>query len=186
MKPTTALLVVLLGACSPQPAGPAPASAPPPDTATGAEDWKTYTDPIGFTVRYPGSLVILEEPSSLPDRRPPLLHRVRFLDRELAAGDTAALEPPQLSVEVYAAPPGPLRPWLEENGRIPGGAGVELLEIPGAREALRIRDPRMLAPNEFFWVATGRHAILIVALGPEGEAMWKTFSLTGREEGTVR
>ena len=98
----------------------------------------------------------------------------------------AALEPPQFSVEVFAAPPGPLRPWLEENGRIPKGAGVEVLEVPGVREALRIRDPHMLAPNEFFWYATDRHAFLVVALGSEGEAMRKTFRLVGREKGAVR
>jgi hypothetical protein len=150
------------------------------------EGWTTYTDPMGFTVGYPKSLVLLPETEALPDRRPPLVHRVRFLDRELAAGDTAALEPPQFSVEVFAAPPGPLRSWLEENGRIPKGAGVEVLEVPGAREALRIRDPRMLAPNEFSWYATDRYTFLVVALGSEGEAMRKTFRLIGREKGAVR
>lgn len=181
MKPAAALLTALLGACSPQPAGPAPASDPPTATAAQVpEDWKTYTDPLGFTFRYPGSLVILPETEPPPDRRPPLLHRVRLLDRELSTADTADLEPPHFLVEVFAAPSGPLRPWLEENGRIPPRSGVEVLEMPGAREALRVRDPRMLAPNEFFWYRTDRHAFLVVALGPEGEKVRGTFRLAGK------
>ncbi|HBL25865.1 MAG TPA: hypothetical protein DD490_03415 [Acidobacteria bacterium] len=185
MKRAATVLAALLAACSPQTAGPAP--VPPPGAATAApEGWTAYTDPYGFTVSYPASLVLLPEPEPLPALRPPLLHRVRFLDRQLAAGDTAALEPPQFSVEVFAAPSGPLRPWLEDNGRLSNGSGVEILEVPGAHEALRIRDPQMLAPNEFFWVAAGPNAFLIVALGPEGEAMRKTFRLTRREEGTIR
>lgn len=175
-----ALLAALLGACGPPAAG--PAAAPPsgagPETAAG---WHTYTDPAGFTLSYPDSLVLLPEPDPPPERRPPLVRRVRFLDRELAGAETADLEPPRIAVEVFAAPAGSLRPWLEAHGRIPAGAAVEALEVPGAREALRIRDPRLIAPNEFYWYLTERHAFLVVALGPEGEAARKTFHLTAGE-----
>lgn len=170
------LLAVLLAGCSPQPAGP-PAALPAAPGAEVAEGWTTYADPSGFSVRHPESLVILPETDPLPDLRPPLVHRVRFLGRELAAADTAALEPPQLSVEVFAAPPGPLRQWLEAHGRLPGGAGVQVVTVPGAREALLVRDPRQLAPNEFLWVTTDRYAFLVVALGPDGEAMRSSFRL---------
>lgn len=175
---SAALLAALLGACG------SPSTAPVAAPASGAEpqpaiDGQPYTDPYGFAFSYPSSLVLLAEPDSLPDRRPPLVHRVRLLDRELAAGDTAELEPPQFSVEVYAAPGGPLRPWLESLGRIPAGAAVEILEVSWAREALRVRDPRLIAPNELYWYVTGRHAFLVVALGPEGEAVHETFRLLG-------
>jgi hypothetical protein len=138
--------------------------------------WKTYQDPsFGFSVRYPDSLMILPE-KPLPERRPPLLHRVAFLDRGLAASDTAALQPPQLAVEVFAPAAGPLRSWLEANGRLPGG-GVSALSLPGAQEGLRVRDPHLSAPNELFYYATDRGVIALIPLGPEGSAMAGTFRL---------
>jgi hypothetical protein len=153
------------------------AAAPPRKTP----EWKTYQDPsFGFSVRFPGSLAILPE-KPLPERRPPLLHRVAFLDRGLAASDTAALQPPQLAVEVFAPAAGPLRSWLEANGRLPtgaGSAGVTALSLPGAREALRVRDPHLSAPNEFFYYVTDRGVIALIPLGPEGSAMVETFRLT--------
>jgi len=141
--------------------------------------WKTYHDPAcGFSLRYPASLLIL--PEALPERRPPLLHRVAFLDRGLAASETAALQPPELAVEVFAATSGSLRSWLEANGRLPGGATASpltALEAPGAREALRVRDPRLSAPNEFFYYAAERCVIALIPLGREGSAMAGTFRL---------
>ncbi|HSL84897.1 MAG TPA: hypothetical protein VLF66_19135 [Thermoanaerobaculia bacterium] len=181
---SAALLAALLGACGSPSTAPVAAPAP----ASGAEpqpaiDGQPYADPHGFAFSYPASLILLAEPDPLPERRPPLVHRVRLLDRELAAGDTADLEPPQFSVEVYAGAEGPLRPWLQAHGRIPAGSAVEALEVPGAREALRVRDPRLLAPNEFYWYVAGRHILLVVALGSEGEAVHETFSLLGGETG---
>lgn len=159
-----ALTLVALAACG--------AAAPTMKTT----EWRTYQDSsFGFSVRYPDSLRIL--PEKLPERRPPLLHRVAFLDRGLAASDTAALQPPQLAVEVFAPAAGPLRSWLEANGRLPGG-GVTVLSLPGAREALRVRDPHLSAPNEFFYYATDRGVIALIPLGPEGSAMVGTFRLT--------
>jgi hypothetical protein len=143
--------------------------------------WLTYRDTAyGFTLRYPDSLVFLPESGPLPERRPPLLHEVRFLDRQLAQSETAALQPPQLAVEVFAPAAGPLRDWLRENGRLEGPAGVEELSAPGAREALRVRDPRLPAPNEFFYYSTDRGVIALIPLGTEGSAMVGTFRLTGR------
>jgi hypothetical protein len=152
------------------------ALAPMPTMKT--QGWKTYQDPaFGFSVRYPGSLTILPE-KPLPERRPRLLHRVAFLDRGLAASDTAALQPPQLAVEVFAPAAGPLRSWLEDNGRLIAGGPVTTLSLPGAREALRVRDPHLSAPNEFFYYATDRGVIALIPLGPEGSAMVGTFRLT--------
>lgn len=139
--------------------------------------WKTWRDPaFGFSLRYPGSLLILPE-NPLPERRPPLLHRVAFLDRQLAASETADLQPPQLAVEVFAATSGPLRAWLEANGRLPAGGGVTDLKLAGAREAVRVRDPHLSAPNEFFYYATERGVIALIPLGAEGSAMVETFRL---------
>ncbi|HEX3528754.1 MAG TPA: hypothetical protein VH988_16960 [Thermoanaerobaculia bacterium] len=144
-------------------------------TATTA--WKTYRDPaFGFSLRYPESLVILPE-KPLPERRPPLLHRVAFLDRQLAASETADLQPPQLAVEVFAPTSGPLRAWLTANGRLPAGSGVTDLKLSGAREGVRVRDPHLSAPNEFVYYATERGVVALIPLGAEGSAMLETFRL---------
>ena len=154
--------------------------------AVDTTSWTTYRDPaFGFSLRYPGSLILLAE-KPLPERRPPLLHRVAFLDRELAASDTAALQPPQLAVEVFAptsgssgssGPSGSLRDWLAANGRLPAGGGVTVLKLSGAREAVRVLDSRLSAPNEFFYYATERGVIALIPLGAEGSAMVGTFRL---------
>jgi len=144
--------------------------------------WKTYRDPsFGFSIRYPETLAVSSETPEkpLPERRPPLLHRVAFLDRGLAASDTAALQPPQLAIEVFAPAAGPLRSWLEANGRLTGG--VSGLSLPGAREALRVRDPHLSAPNEFFYYATERGVIALITLGAEGSAMIGTFRLAAEK-----
>jgi len=145
--------------------------------AVDTTGWKTYRDPgFGFTLRYPGSSVILPE-KPLPERRPPLLHRVAFLDRQLAASETADLQPPQLAVEVFAPASGPLRDWLTANGRLPAGGGVTALKLSGAREMVRVVDPRLSAPNEFVYYATERGVIALIPLGAEGSAMLETFRL---------
>ena len=150
------------------------ALAEPPVSTAG---WKTYRDPaFGFSLRYPDSLLIL--PETLPERRPSLLHRVAFLDRGLAASETAALQPPELAVEVFAPTSGPLRSWLEANGRLPAGASAAPLKSSGAREAVRVRDRRLSAPNELVYYATERGVIALIPLGAAGSAMVGTFRLT--------
>ncbi|HEY2738383.1 MAG TPA: hypothetical protein VGK45_08255 [Thermoanaerobaculia bacterium] len=145
--------------------------------AVDTTGWKTYRDPgFGFTLRYPASLVILPE-KPLPERRPPLLHRVAFLDRETAASDLATMQPPQLAVEIFAPTSGSLRAWLAANGRLPAGSGVTDLKLSGAREGVRVRDPHLSAPDEFFYYATERGVIALIPSGAEGPAMLETFRL---------
>ena len=167
------LAVVAFMACG----GPASPAAPSMTTTA----WKTYQDSaFGFTLRFPDSVVMLPE-DPLPERRPPLVHRVAFLDRGLAASETAALQPPQLAVEVFAPAAGALRSWLEANGRLPAGGGVTALSLPGAREGQRVRDPHLSAPNEFFYYATDRAVIALIPLGAEGSAMAGTFKLAAEK-----
>jgi hypothetical protein len=157
------LTVLALAACG---------AATPPNRAPGS--WKTYQDSaFGFSLRYPDSLVM--QPETRPERRPPLLHRVAFLDRDLAGSDTAALQPPELAVEVFAPTSGPLLAWLKANGRLAGSTAS--MTVPGAREALRVRDPHLSAPNEFFYYATDRGVIALIPLGAVGSAMVKTFRI---------
>jgi hypothetical protein len=173
----TAILLLTLAGCGAA-AGPPPSPPPEPFSTMDTSAWQTYSDPsYGFSVRYPDSLMIPREGRMLPARRPPLLGEVRFLDRQLAASDTAALQPPELAIEVFAPTSGPLRAWLEANGR--SGRAADW-SVPGAREAVWVRDPSLAAPNEFFYVATDRGVIALVPLGAAGAAMVKTFELSGK------
>ena len=139
-------------------------------------DWIVVRDvEFGFTLRCPPNLVRLPEPSPLPDRRPSLVARLRLLDRELAAGDTAQLEPPTLAVEIFAPTAEPLRDWLKRNGR--QAAGVSPVTVPGAIEAVRVRFPRLSAPNDFLYVRTARAVLALIPLGADGEAALSTLQL---------
>ena len=77
--------------------------------------WLTYVDQrFGFSISYPDGYVILDEVELLRDISPNLVQRVRFLDAGLAHGDTANLEPPNFSIELFDnAPAIPLGQWIE-------------------------------------------------------------------------
>lgn len=182
-RPTlTAIAALAVLACGPAASrdnrddGPEPAA--PPD----ARRWTTYVDRAhGFSLRYPDSVVILPESTPLPERRPPIVYRVRFMDKTVAASESAGLEVPDVTIEVFAPPTGPLRSWLSRYERLAPGREPETLAIAGAKEALRVRDPRQSAPNEFVYLATDKAVIAVIPLGADGETMAASFALAAEK-----
>ncbi len=153
-----------------------PAMSSPATNIESHPDWIVVHDvEVGFTLRYPPHLVRLPEPSPLPERRPPLVARLRLLDRDLASGATADLEPATLAVEIFAPTAEPLRDWLARNGR--QAAGISSTTVSGAIEAVRVRFPRLAAPNEFLYVRTARAVLALIPLGADGEAALSTLQL---------
>jgi len=147
-----------------------------PHALTVADDWHTYRDgQLGFSVRYPPSVVRLPEDEPPPERRPHLLRRVRLLDRELARSDTAALQPPTLAIEVHSDDGLALADWLDQNDRGAGMGAVERMDTQGASEALRVRSRDLSAPNVFLYYRARAAVVLLVPLGADGESSARTF-----------
>jgi hypothetical protein len=164
---------LMLFAC----AGRAQDGGPSSAGAEATAGWRTYVDKAyGFSIRYPETYVILREPKSQPVATPRVAHRVRFQDRQLASGQTADLEPPQFSIEVFE-PSGsePLRDWLQFAVHIGADDSVEPVHLDGAGEGLRVRNAMQLAPNDFYYFARGKYIFKLTPLGSHGEQMLNSF-----------
>jgi hypothetical protein len=159
-------------------AGATPEIASPLDEGEPAPDFELYRDPQErFQLEFPASLVLLDEAAALPDRNPPLDGRVRFQLRQLLGTDVEDLEPPPLTIEIFAADPASLRSWLGEHGWIGPRARTDSVEIEGAREAVWIRDPAQLAPNENLWISSGSWVYRLVPVGDLGGTALERFRL---------
>lgn len=132
---------------------------------------------FGFAMDYPQNFVVMQEPSTLPDTRPALVHRVRFQTRTLATSQFADLEPPKLKIEVFAAAPGSLREWLQTFNKLSTSAEVLAFSVAGAREALHVADRRLLAPNAVYYVSSSRFVYALTPLDDTGARMAQSFRL---------
>jgi hypothetical protein len=144
-----------------------------------ARRWRVYDDKsYGFTIKYPRQFVILPEKGGQGTDAAGRLHRVRFQDRKVASWQTADLEPPQFTIEVFQADgASSLREWLERAQWVAAGDTVEPFEVGGARDGVRVRLMQQLAPNEFYYVATEKYVFRLTPLGPLGPDMLASFRL---------
>ena len=150
----------------------------PTAPSTPSQLGSTHTSAaFGFAMDYPQNFVVMQEPSTLPDNRPALVHRVRFQTRTLAASQFADLEPPKLKIEVFAAAPGSLREWLQTFNKLPTSAEVVPFNVAGAREALHVSDRRLLAPNSFYYVSSSRFVYALTPLDETGTLMVQSFRI---------
>lgn len=138
-------------------------------------NWRMYVDAAyGFSISYPDSYVILEEkPELFKTIYPSLVQRVRFLDKDLAHGDTADLEPPQFSIEVYENPsPIPLTEWLGSND-VPTGTREDV--TVDTVSCTQITKLILMAPNQFIYCAFKNNIYKFTPLGPFSQDMLKSF-----------
>ena len=150
----------------------------PAATSAPSQLGSTHTSAaFGFAMDYPQNFVVMQEPSTLPDTRPALVHRVRFQTRTLATSQFADLEPPKLKIEVFAAAPASLREWLQTFNKLPTSAEVTAFSVAGAREALHVSDRRLLAPNSFYYVSASRFVYALTPLDETGTLMVQSFRL---------
>jgi hypothetical protein len=157
--------------------GPGSSSGYNPDTdmTPPPPGWLSYTDAaFGFSISYPDVYVNLPEAADqYAQIHPGLVHRVRFLDETLAKGETADLEPPKFSIEIYAnSSQALLDQWLETN-EIPAGA-YEEVGIDGIT-CTRITMPILLAPNQFIYCAFGKNIYKFTPLGSHSQEMLNSF-----------
>lgn len=127
----------------------------------------------GFEISYPGELVVLPTPQGQFTPQP--ICTVAFQTAVLAQSDVAMIEPPQLTINVYANPNGqPLEEWLRAQSLI--RARDEITPAPiGNLQGVRVASQRMMAPNVWWFAARGERIYRLTALGLLGEQMLPTF-----------
>ena len=154
----------------------------PPPPVIQQVGWLMHSDSTyGFAVRYPNDDVILKE-STLPiPAQPPAVLRLRFQQKNIAAGQFADLEPPRFTIQVFTRSSGhSLRNWLHSVGLLPPGSEVSTVRLAGASEGLKVDILQQLAPNEFVYFATDKYVYRLIPFGPEGADMLASFRLIGR------
>jgi hypothetical protein len=140
--------------------------------------WQVYGDATyAYEISYPSNYVIIEREQ--PQMQPQPVSQVLFLDRALAASETANLQPPNFSIQVFDnSSQLPLEEWLQANGLL-GGAKKFVMEpysIAGV-EGARVSSPLLMAPNSFIYVPHGNYIYKLTPTDPNSEQMLATFQL---------
>ncbi len=143
--------------------------------------WLMHTDSTyGFAVGYPNDCVILKEATLPTPTQPPAVQRVRFQQKDIAAGQFADLEPPRFTIRVFTRSSGrSLREWLDSFGLLPPGSEISAVRLEGASDGLRVALRQQLAPNEFVYFATDKYVYGLIPLSPESADMLASFRLIG-------
>jgi hypothetical protein len=142
-------------------------------------NWLTYADSeFRFSIKYPDIFVILDEPKQPEGNVPELIHRVRFQDKSLLGVDTAALEPPQFSIEVFSNSAGlSLQEWLQQREMIPTNSQVEDFLIAG-QPGLIVTRMELIAPGQFVFIEDKGLVFRLTPLGSYSEEMLRSFQFT--------
>jgi len=139
-------------------------------------NWTAYTDPnFGFSLQYPDTYTILEEPPNFTEISPTMIGRLRMLEPSLANSDFAELEPPKFSIEIYANDEGlSLNAWVDAN--LPGG-DKENFEIDGAN-CTKLTRQALLAPNQFIVCEYSGNMYKFTPLGLYSEEILASFKFS--------
>ena len=141
--------------------------------------WLMHRDSTyGFAVGYPNDYVILKEAALPAPTQPPMVQRVRFQQKDIAAGQFADLEPPMFTIHVFTRSSGrSLRDWLDSFGLLPPGSEISAVRLEGASDGLRVALRQQLAPNEFVYFMTDKYVYGLIPLGPDKAEILASFRL---------
>ncbi len=137
-------------------------------------NWLTYKNQdYSFSIDYPDTYTILPEDEPLSDLDNKLIHRVRFLDAQLAAGDTAKYEPPNFTIEIYPLSDQTLEAFINDNIK---GGNLEEFTL-GSLSGIRMYFIQLIAPNEFYYFSKAGYIYKLTPLGPYSLEMLQSFQI---------
>ncbi len=137
-------------------------------------NWLTYHDQsYSFSISYPATYTILPESAKSMEDEPAKVHQVRFLENQLASGDTMEFEIPNFTIAVY------------ELGNQSLEAFVANKESGGEREAYSIGDlagfrvfyNQLIAPGEYFYFSDSGYVYKLTPLGSYSQEMLHSFRI---------
>ena len=136
--------------------------------------WLTYRDQAySFSIDYPDTYTILPETEPVNNADLEVIHRVRFLDAQLAAGDTAEYEPPNFTIEIYTLGNQALEEFID-NDKSSGGREVY---TRGDLTGFRVYFKQLIAPNEFYYFSEHGYVYKLTPLGLYAEEMLHSFQI---------
>lgn len=133
----------------------------------------------GFTVKYyQKEYALLTDDPHQATTQPAAVHRVHLQRKDVATGQVADHEPPELTISVFERSPSPsLRDWLDSSGLLPPGSEISPVRLTGVKEGLRVTLRQQPAPNEFVYLATDQYVYGLVPYGATGGKMLRSFRL---------
>lgn len=141
-------------------------------------DWLVYrNEEFGFQIRYPSVYVLVPAPEPEEGQKPAPLAEFLFQDRELAASESAAMEPPQFAIRVFANEEGlSVSTWLQQS-EVLGEEGfqVEPFSLSGV-EGVRVTSQFLIAPGQHIYVAKGKYIYQLTPLGQYSNQMLASFT----------
>jgi hypothetical protein len=136
--------------------------------------WLIYQDQdFHFSIAYPDSYTILPAQNSSAAGGPELLHVLRFLDHQLASGDTADFEIPNFTIEVFDLGSLTLENFLDQHIETGNREPVSLGKLNGIRVSL----DQLIAPNQFYYFTDQSFVYKLTPLGEYGQQMLESFQI---------
>lgn len=166
-----------------------PVSPSDPEQTTGqgvssvsVENWVAYNEPgLGFSVSHPSNFVIRPvDPATFSELSPQPAGVVNFLDPAIANSEVAEFEIPDLSVRVFQLPAGSaLEAWLESTG-MGSAASASFTTYQASNAAgVQVCAAMDIFPNCSVYFISGDRVYQLTAGSEVGEAMLRTFAVTG-------
>lgn len=145
-------------------------------------NWVTYNEPgLSFSVSHPSDFVVRSVSSAgFTELSPQPVAVVNFLSPTIANSEVAEFEIPDLSVRVFTLPAGTaLDAWLETTGM--GSAANSSLTAyqAGNITGVQVCAAMDIFPNCSVYFVSGDRVYQLTAGSEYGEAMLRTFAVTG-------
>jgi hypothetical protein len=142
---------------------------------------RTYVDPTyGFRLSYPKDFSVRrQDVAKLPRFTPAPLVSIFFMNKTMAQGALAGIEPPDLEVRVYrAGAADSLQSWLVAVGLASAESVAAARPFRNASVGgLQVCRSTPIAPACSVYVLRGDRVYQLTAISLEGEAMIQTFAL---------
>lgn len=136
--------------------------------------WLIYQDQsFPFSLAYPDTYAILENDTLAEKTGLNPIHQVRFLDKQLAEGDTADLEIPNFTVEIYNLDEQSLESFLDKNFPQGQREQVTLNNVNG----LRVFFNNLIAPNQFYYLSDRGYVYRLIPMGEFSQEMLASFQI---------
>lgn len=137
-------------------------------------NWLTFHDQeYSFSINYPNSYKILRETGISMAGGPAAVLQVRFLDRQLASGDTAQLEISNFTITVFELGDQSLEAFIAKENQ-----GAERETYTGRNmTGFRVIFSQLFAPNEFYYFSADGYVFKLTPLGPYGQEMLSSFKI---------
>lgn len=143
--------------------------------------WQVYrNEEFGFEIRYPSVYVLVPAPEPVELESPQPLAQVLFQDADLARGDTAAMEPPQFAIRIFANEVGlGAEAWFRDSGLVQGGVGWEAAPYTLAGvEGVQVTSQLLMAPGRSIYLPKGKYVFELTPLGEYSNRMLASFAFT--------